>query len=502
MTGMQLHKLIAALVPEPWRVDGPADREISAVCYDSRKVVPGSLFVALPSATPGRTGDAASGGAAFVYEAVDRGAAAVITEQEMVIARATAIRVRDARAALADVAAVFYGHPDLQLQVAGVTGTNGKTTSAFLLKHLLDAAQRPCGLIGTVRYVVGERILPAGRTTPEAADVQRLLREMRDVNCRAVAMEVSSHALAQGRVRGMEFDAAVFTNLTQDHLDYHGTMENYFQSKLRFFTSLPAQTRKRAAAVVNADDRYGRRILDEIDPSVRRVTYGQGMGATLRAADVRADLHGTQYSLHVGERSYLVRLPLIGAFNVYNSLAALGAMHALGHDLRNAVGALRQAPQIPGRLEMVRGPKAFRVYVDYAHTPDALENVLNTLRGLQPDRLITVFGCGGDRDAGKRAPMGRIASRLSDHLVITSDNPRREDPAAIIAGILEGVQGGSHEVLSDRAAAIRHAVRLARPGDIVLVAGKGHEDYQEFADGRVPFDDVTEAEKALRERTQ
>ena len=381
-----------------------------------------------------------------------------------------------------------------------MTGTNGKTTVAFLLKHLLDVAERPCGLIGTVRYVIGPRELPALRTTPEADDVQRLLREMRDVNCRAAVMEVSSHALEQNRVRGVEFDAAIFTNLTQDHLDYHETMEAYFAAKSRLFEQLATQRHKRGTAVFNIDDRYGRRLLDEFGPRVNTITYGQSSNAMFRAGDLRTDLQGTQYSLHAGGKSYLVRLPLFGPFNVYNSLAALAAMQALGHDVRKSVEALKDAPQVPGRLEKVAGSKAFRVFVDYAHTPDALDNVLRTLRALAPERLITVFGCGGDRDRAKRGPMGRAAEELSDWCIVTSDNPRSEDPAAICSEITAALRADNHEVIIDRRAAIRRAVAMAGPGDIVLVAGKGHEDYQEFADRKVPFDDVAEAASAIRGR--
>ena len=497
---MLLTKIIAALQVEPVKVTGPADREIAALTHDSRLVSPGTLFVALPSVTPGRASAAVAGGANFILEAVEKGAAAVITSSDLEIPRATMIRVEDPRSALSSAAAAFYGHPSLQLQTAGVTGTNGKTTVAFLLKHLLDVAERPCGLIGTVRYVIGPRELPALRTTPEADDVQRLLREMRDVNCRAAVMEVSSHALEQNRVRGVEFDAAIFTNLTQDHLDYHETMEAYFAAKSRLFEQLATQRHKRGTAVFNIDDRYGRRLLDEFGPRVNTITYGQSSNAMFRAGDLRTDLQGTQYSLHAGGKSYLVRLPLFGPFNVYNSLAALAAMQALGHDVRKSVEALKDAPQVPGRLEKVAGSKAFRVFVDYAHTPDALDNVLRTLRALAPERLITVFGCGGDRDRAKRGPMGRAAEELSDWCIVTSDNPRSEDPAAICSEITAALRADNHEVIIDRRAAIRRAVAMAGPGDIVLVAGKGHEDYQEFADRKVPFDDVAEAASAIRGR--
>ena len=494
---MQLAKIIEGLDPKRPQVTGPLDREIASITHDSRLAGPGTLFFALPSVTPGRAGtDAAT--LRHVLEAVEKGAVAVVTSADLEVPRATVVRVANAREALAAAAAVFYRHPSLQLQTAAVTGTNGKTTTAFLLKHLLDVADRPCGLIGTVRYVVGPRELPAARTTPESDDVQRLLREMRDVNCRAAVMEASSHALHQGRLRDVEFDAAVFTNLTQDHLDYHETMEAYFGAKAILFQQLAEQTHKKGSAVVNLDDRYGRRLIDDYAQRVATITYGQSSNAMFRAVDLRTDFHGTQYSLHAGGKSYLVRLPLFGPFNVYNSLAALAAMHAMGHDVRKSVVALKDAPQVPGRLEMVPGPKSFRVFVDYAHTPDALQNVLQTLRSLEPTRVVTVFGCGGDRDRAKRGPMGRAAEELSDWCIVTSDNPRSEDPESICRQVTAGLKSANHEVILDRRAAIRRAVAMAGLGDIVLVAGKGHEAYQEFADRKVPFDDVAESAAALR----
>jgi UDP-N-acetylmuramoyl-L-alanyl-D-glutamate--2,6-diaminopimelate ligase len=495
---MQLGKIIAGLDPAPFAVDGSTDLEIGSITHDSRLASPGTLFFALPSVTPGRAGSDDT--ARHILQAVEKGAVAVVTFGDLEVPRATVIRVKNPRAVLASAAAVFYRHPSLQLQTAAVTGTNGKTTTTFLLKHLLDVANRPCGLIGTVRYVVGPRELPALRTTPESDDVQRLLREMRDVNCRAAVMEASSHALHQDRLRDVEFDAGVFTNLTQDHLDYHETMESYFAAKALLFGQLAGQRRKKGTAVVNVDDRYGRRLIDDYAQRVTTVTYGQSSNAMFRAADLRTDFHGTQFSLHADGKSYLVRLPLFGPFNVYNSLAALATMHALGHDVRKSVAALKDAPQVPGRLEMVPGPKSFRVFVDYAHTPDALENVLRTLRSLDPVRILTVFGCGGDRDRAKRGPMGRAAEELSDWCIVTSDNPRSEDPESICHQITSALSGTNHEVITDRRAAIRRAVAMAEPGDIVLVAGKGHEGYQEFADRKIPFDDVAESASALREK--
>ena len=374
-----------------------------------------------------------------------------------------------------------------------------------------------CGLLGTVRYEVGDRHLPAARTTPESLDVQDLLYQIRSAGCNAAVMEVASHALAQERVRGVEFDVAVFTNLTQDHLDYHKTMENYFEVKSRLFTGLSTQLKKKGKAVVNMDDMYGARLLDKIPkelegaaPSApeatpapesglrQRVdlqetevlTYGMSARADFRASAMKIDFSGTSYQLDARGKSHLVRLPLIGRFNVYNSLAAIAAASALGIEVRAAVQALASAPHVPGRLQAVPVKRQFKVFVDYAHTDDALLNVIKTLRELSPNRLIVVFGCGGSRDRTKRPLMGAVADRFADYSIITSDNPRKEEPLAIIEEIKAGFLGKNFEVKVDRRDAIFQAIALAQPRDIVLIAGKGHETYQEFADHTVPFDDV------------
>jgi UDP-N-acetylmuramoyl-L-alanyl-D-glutamate--2,6-diaminopimelate ligase len=388
--------------------------------------------------------------------------------------------------------------PSSSLKIAGVTGTNGKTTTAFLLQHICDVAQMRCGLIGTVVYKVGDKVVPATRTTPESADLQELLAEMRDAGCRTVAMEVSSHALSQGRVRNVDFDAAVFTNLTQDHLDFHGSMDEYFRAKCLLFEGLRVQRFKQGTAVVNAEDRYGGLLVTKLQQEGTPVlTYGFGVRCDFRASGVRSDFNGIQFQLDALGRSWLVRLPLIGSFNILNALAALGAAHVMGVDVRTAVLALASVPPVPGRLEAVPAKRAFRVFVDYAHTDDALRSVLKTLRELKPRRLITVFGCGGDRDRGKRPLMGSVAEQFSDWSVVTSDNPRSEDPREIAAEVERGMRGGKHEVILDRKEAIQKAVSLAGPRDIVLIAGKGHEAVQEFADRREAFDDVAMARSAI-----
>src|SRR5438552_3557085 len=416
---MQLKTLLAAI---PIRhIIRTLDRPVESIAYDSRRVQRNALFVAMR----GEKVD----GHKFIGQAVEKGASVIVADREEKHLRATCVVVEDTRTSLADLSAIFYGHPAQRLKLAAVTGTNGKTTTSFLIKHVCEKAGLRCGLIGTVRYEIGERVLPAIRTTPESLDLQELLAQIVNADCRAAAMEVSSHALAQNRTRGLEWNVAVFTNLTQDHLDFHETMENYFHAKLKLFRGLADQKRKRKpVAIVNIDDRYGQQLLDKIDKRVAVVTYGMGTRANFRASNYRAEFSGTYYQLDAHGKSYLVRLPLIGRFNVTNSLAALTAADALGINLRNAVFSLAKAPQVPGRLELVPAKRQFQVFVDYAHTPDALANVLKTLRELEPHRLIAVFGCGGDRDRQKRPLMAEMADRLADYSIITSDNPRKEDP--------------------------------------------------------------------------
>src|SRR5436305_10928769 len=441
-----------------------------------------------------------SDGHEFIGQAIEKGASVIVAEREEQNPRATCLIVESTRTALADFAATFYGHPERKLKLAAATGTNGKTTTTFLIKHICENAGLRCGLIGTVRYEIGARLLPAIRTTPESLDLQELMAQIAGAGCKAAAMEVSSHALAQDRTRGLEWNVAVFTNLTQDHLDFHGTMENYFDAKVKLFTGLVNQKRKRKpVAIVNIDDRYGQRLLDKINKRVAVVTYGMGTRADFRASNYRAEFGGTSYQLDAHGKSYLVRLPLIGRFNVTNSVAALAAANALGINLRTAVLGLAKAPQVPGRLELVPAKRQFQVFVDYAHTPDALGNVWKTLRELQPNRLITVFGCGGDRDRQKRPLMAEMADRLADYSIVTSDNPRKEDPSEIITETGKGFRSDRYEKIVDRTEAINCAVALARPRDIVLVAGKGHENYQEFADYTIPFDDIQVARRAIED---
>jgi len=482
-----LKKLLAnADIHPPAGADGV---EISGLCYDSRMAGPGMLFFAL--------GGEKADGNAFVKDAVARGAAAVVSEKSVPDIQVPVAQVPDARSAMADVASIFYDKPSDDLRCIGITGTNGKTTTAFLVKHICDSVLLRCGLVGTVRYVVGGESLPASRTTPESADLQKLLADMRDSGDRAVAMEASSHAIVQHRVGGVQWDAAIFTNLTQDHLDYHKTMDRYFDAKAALFETMFKQKKKRGKAIINVDDRYGGFLLERIPKPIKPITYGQAVRADFRASDIRFDLHGTRFQLQAKGRQYLVRSPLIGMFNVYNSIAAIAAASAVGVEIRKAVQAMTDAPQVPGRLERVSGKRSFQVFVDYAHTDDALTNVLKTLRDLGPRRIITVFGCGGDRDRAKRPLMARAVEAYSDHAIITSDNPRNEDPAAILADIRSAMRGSAHETIEDRTQAIQRAIQVAGPNDIVLIAGKGHEEYQEIAGTRLPFDDARIARRAI-----
>src|SRR5579875_1015954 len=474
----------------------PGDRvgevEITGLAYDNRLVTPGSLFFCVP----GFTRD----GHEFAADAVARGAAALVVERELAL-DAPQLLVGDVRAAMAPAAAAFYGDPTEALEVVGVTGTNGKTTTAFLVPALLEAAGRPTGLLGTVKSVVGGDEREVTRTTPEALDLQRTFREMVDGGDRACAMEVSSHALALHRADAIHFAAAVFTNLTQDHLDFHPTMEDYFQAKRLLFTTGDGGVAEAGTAlIVNVDDPYGVRLAADLGE--RATTFALRTDADYRAEDVRTGLGGSGFTVRTPDGRLSLRSPLRGEFNVSNVLGALAAARALGVAAETCASAIATAGQVPGRFETVDEGQPFAVIVDYAHTPDSLQNVLTAARPLARGRLRVVFGCGGDRDRGKRPLMGEIARRLADDVIVTSDNPRSEDPEAIIAEVLAGA--GPHVAHdADREAAIARAIGDAEPGDVVVIAGKGHEQGQEFAGGRkIPFDDVSVARAILRGRLE
>jgi UDP-N-acetylmuramoyl-L-alanyl-D-glutamate--2,6-diaminopimelate ligase len=464
-------------------VAGTLETEVTGVHCDSRSVKPGGVFCALKGA--GRDGHE------FIQVAIENGAVAILSERPNPAEfLATWIQVGNGRSAMATAAANFEGRPSLRFPVVGVTGTNGKTTTAFLVHHVMKSILHRAGLLGTIYYSTGEALVEASHTTPESTEVQRLLREMAEADCRGMAMEVSSHGLDQHRVTGVAFDVGIFTNLTQDHLDYHLTMENYFAAKRLLFEQMDAETGKKGTAIINLDDTYGERLAKTRFERLRVMTYGRGSNADFRIGDLRSDFNGTQYQLRFQDRQFLVRIPLIGSFNVYNSVAAIAAGWAIGLNLREVVAKMADAPQVPGRLELVGGRQTnYRVFVDYAHTPDALTNVLSTLRALDPNRIITVFGCGGDRDSTKRPLMAAAAEAGSDLCILTSDNPRTEDPRKILADAARGFLRGGHEVMEERRDAIRRAIQLAGERDIVLIAGKGHESYQEINGVRHDFDD-------------
>jgi UDP-N-acetylmuramoyl-L-alanyl-D-glutamate--2,6-diaminopimelate ligase len=461
--------------------EGP-DVAVTGLAFDNRVVEPGTLFFCVP----GFTRD----GHDFAPDAVARGAVALVVQRPLGLG-VPEVRVDDVRAAMARAAARFYGDPTASLPVIGVTGTNGKTTTAFLARALLEASGRQTGLLGTVKSVVGGVERKLARTTPEAIDLQRTFRAMLDAGDVACAMEISSHALELRRADGIHVAAAIFTNLSQDHLDFHPSMEAYFQAKRRLFTSPLTRVR-----IANADDAYGRRLIDELPDTV---TFAIDRDAKYRAVDVRFDGSGCDFRALTPDGEFSARVPLPGRFNVANALAAWAAVRALGAPVDPA--SLRAAATAPGRFQPIVAGQPFSVVVDYAHKPDALEQVLRAARELASGRLIVVFGAGGDRDRGKRPLMGEIAARLADVALVTSDNPRSEAPEAIIDEIEAGIPARPRAVVqrdADRRASIFRAVALAEPGDVVVIAGKGHEQGQELAGGRIePFDDVAVARAAI-----
>ena len=493
---MTLRDLTASLARVT--IAGPLDVEISTLSASSRELVPGQLFAAIRGTT--------TDGHRFIGEAMAAGVAAILAETAPpanLPGTITWLHVPDSRAAIAALASSLAGHPWRDMALAGITGTNGKTTSVFLLHHVMKSVWHRAGLLGTIVVDDGESVEPARHTTPGSIELAGLLGRMRDHGCRGVAMEVSSHGIHQQRIASIGFDACVFTNLTQDHLDYHGTLEAYAQAKADWFHALAANPLgKKPVAVINVDDACGEALAKALQGKLPVLRYGCGVHCEFRANSLRQTARGMEFELSAKGKTFLVRAPLIGRFNMYNLLAALAAASACGIRPRDAVAALANAPQVPGRMENVGNAGGATVFVDYAHTPDALENACRTLRELNPRRLITVFGCGGDRDRGKRPLMGAAAARHSDACIITSDNPRSEDPLVIIRDIEAGCSANNRLSIPDRAEAIAAAVQASLSGDIILIAGKGHETTQQFADRSIDFDDRKHASKALRDRAQ
>jgi UDP-N-acetylmuramoyl-L-alanyl-D-glutamate--2,6-diaminopimelate ligase len=475
---------------------GDLDREITGLTDDSRRVSPGGLFVAVKGTQ--------SDGHRYLNQAVSAGAGALVVEAGYVPANALdalgvpVIEVRDSRHVLGVLASRFHGDPSQRLKLIGVTGTNGKTTTTYLCKSVLEAAGAKVGLVGTVAYLIGNERIEATHTTPGAVELQGLFRRMIDAASDAAVMEVSSHALALDRTAGCEFGTAVFTNLTQDHLDFHADMEEYFHAKLRLFAGLGPEGR----AVVNLDDPYGASVAAATRAQVW--TYAVDRPADLRAEDVRISLEGVRFTARTPVGAVAIRSPLVGRHNVYNILAAVGVGLEQGIALPTIAAGIAGLVNVPGRFERVEAGQPFTVVVDYAHTEDALFRLLTAAEAVKTGRIITVFGCGGDRDRGKRPKMGRVSAVYSDVVVVTSDNPRTEAPEAIISEVVPGVQAGLQEtgrgryvVQVDRRAAIGEAVRMAQPGDLVLIAGKGHENYQVIGKNKYPFDDRVVAREAI-----
>ena len=469
--------------PEVLAVKGSLDRPISGLVIDSRRVVPGTLFFA----RPGLRAD----GTSFIDEAVCRGAVAVVTQKMPALppAKVTFIQVADARATLANVAQRYYRFPDRDMTVIGVTGTNGKTTVTHLLKHLLNGDER-VGLLGTISYDLGGRTVPSFRTTPESLDIYGMMAQMRDAGCRHAVMEVSSHGIDQQRVRGLVFGAAVFTNLTRDHLDYHKTLERYFEVKTRLFTGGTGAPPK--VSVVNLDDPHGVALAASLDAvnGTKVVTFGENARADVRAENVALNFKNTTFRLGWPGGTMEIDSPLIGRYNVSNLLAAIATAWGLGRDPSVFLAKLRSFKGVPGRMERIEEGQPFNVLVDYAHTDDALRNALGMLRVITPGRLLVVFGCGGNRDRTKRPLMTRAVQEFADFAFATADNPRTEAIAKIFDDMREGVSAPEKITwIEDRRRAISLALDMAKPGDCLLIAGKGHESYQEFADTVFPFDD-------------
>ena len=496
---MQLRELVG--VEDVEEVRGPLDRSVTGVTCDSRSVRHGDVFFALVGSQVD--------GHDFIGSAVARGAAAVVVQHEVTVPPYVAsVRVRNVRRVMGRWAASFHGHPSRRMTVVGVTGTNGKTTMTYLLESIFSVAGYSPGVVGTVNYRYGGRVVPAPYTTPEATELQGLLAEMAGSGVQSLAMEVSSHSLEMERVRGVDFDGAVFANLSRDHLDFHGDMEHYFSAKASLFTDyLPGSVKERKFAVVHGSGSWGQELLRRLQGrDFQVVTYGEGKSWDIHPLEVEKDLQGLRGKIRMGDKDLSFTSRLIGMINLENIMGAVGVSWALGLAEESIADGIARLDAVPGRLERIGNSRGVTILVDYAHSPDALEKVLCALRPLTPGRLILVFGCGGDRDRGKRPLMGGVAARLGDLVILSSDNPRTEEPMRIIEEIEEGVHQGKMKKLPgpprlpepgesgywlepDRRSSIRMAFGWACSGDLILIAGKGHEDYQIVRQGRLHFDD-------------
>ena len=473
-------------------------QEVKSITYDSRQVTDGSVFICLKGAK--------TDGHDYVAQACRQGAIAVIIEEDVDVPAGVAkIKVSDTRTAMQGIVPSFFGFPGRKLRMIGVTGTNGKTTTTYLLRDILTRAGYRVGVIGTIQTLIGDRVLPVKNTTPDVVELQGILAEMVACNMDYVVMEVSSHALALNRVAGCEFDVGIFTNMTQDHLDFHGNFDNYLEAKARLFSlvSDPAASKERKTAVVNLDDPAAKRILQSA--KCVTLTYGvKAATADLRALQVDVKASGVSFTVHGPAGDIDLALPITGLFNVYNVLGAVGAALAEGIEPQIIKAALEGFKSVPGRFELVSAGQPFSIIVDYAHTPDGLENILKTAQQIAKRRILVVFGCGGDRDRTKRPIMGRLAVEYGDVVIATSDNPRTEDPAVILAEIEVGireklVEGKLYEKIADRRQAIKRALELAQADDIVIIAGKGHETYQILKDKTIHFDDRETAVELVKE---
>ncbi|MEF3310352.1 UDP-N-acetylmuramoyl-L-alanyl-D-glutamate--2,6-diaminopimelate ligase [Paenibacillus sp. GYB004] len=482
------------------RLTGDADTVVTGIQTDSRKVRPGDLFLCIPGLV--------SDGHDFAAKAAEAGAAALIVERDVPV-QLPKLFVKDARYAMAVAASFYYGYPSREMKLIGVTGTNGKTTTTTLIESILRDNGYPTGLMGTISMKIGDEWFEAERTTQEALELQMNLRKMRDAGAQYAVMEVSSHALELGRVKGCKFRTALFTNLTQDHLDFHKTMEQYRAAKGLFFSRLgnefAANPDDAVYAVLNADDDASDYFASQTSAQVIR--YGFGEDADVRATDIKMSPKGTRFTVSAFGETAEIQMRLVGKFNVYNALGAISSTLLEQIPLSSIANSLDRVSVVPGRMETVEGDHEFLVIVDYAHTPDGLENALATIREFCEGRILTVFGCGGDRDKTKRPAMGRIAARYSDYVFVTSDNPRSEPPQSILADIEPGITAAGlsrdrYELLADRREAIYKAVEMASPNDVVLIAGKGHESYQIVGGVQHHFDDRLVAQEAIRGRSK